>query len=309
MKLIPICVGEHEPGDPSCDGNEQSGAEHERRPCAWRSRCRGFQAHLEATGEDAERYIQVVKLPAARARKAGVKRTAEPVGMDYAGFARLCDAAALLHAEDGEGEDGSPDVLGDPAAPLSVDAAKPRGAIRSTLAGGLPAAAPSRGTRQKRGLSPSQARKKRQADKWAAFSRLASHFHSHLAAHLAANGVKLHPPRSRQLIMPGVVYRKTNKAKTRATYYVGGPQGNDPGLVRLVYRSQTDTVDVLLSADVRRLQDVMGRKTYMKMDPEPAVEGWFRTQVSRADKERLAIVADAIGRLLAQGTLELPGKL
>ena len=69
LKLIPTCVGTHEPGLADCDG-DPSGAAHESRPCSWRIRCRGFQAHLAAAAEDAERYIQVVKLLSA-SRNAG----------------------------------------------------------------------------------------------------------------------------------------------------------------------------------------------------------------------------------------------
>ena len=289
-------MGTHEPGLADCDG-DPSGAAHESRPCSWRIRCRGFQAHLAAAAEDAERYIQVVKLPAARRRTSGVARTAEPIGMEYAAFTRLCDAAAVLHAEESPGEEGHEDTT-ESTGPLSGARMASEGQELAHLAG--------EESEPKKSLTPAARKRRRAKAKWRAFTALADPFTAALRETMTANGLTYRAS-SRRLVLPGEVYARDNREKMRRTIYAGGLQGSDVGLIRLAFKTQTGTVDAFLSEDVRKFQKAMGRKDYMKMDPQPAAEGWYRSVIREADAERLVLLADALGLLLAEGIMELPG--
>lgn len=85
LRLIPICLGTHEPGNASCDGDPaQTGKA--RQPCSWRGRCLAFRAHLDQTGEDEEKYIEIVKTTPAVRKATGWQRTAKPVGGTFEDF-------------------------------------------------------------------------------------------------------------------------------------------------------------------------------------------------------------------------------
>lgn len=81
--LIPICLGQYERGDKSCDGPRGA------PPCSWRSRCVAFRAHLTDTDTEFEDHLELVKIKSKAVRyRTGWNMTAKSVSKGYDDFVR-----------------------------------------------------------------------------------------------------------------------------------------------------------------------------------------------------------------------------
>ena len=69
----PACIGTYEVGHVQCDGDPSSKSEKDRKPCHWRDRCGGFQAHLESVGSDVEDYMVSLRAKASGASRSAIE--------------------------------------------------------------------------------------------------------------------------------------------------------------------------------------------------------------------------------------------
>jgi hypothetical protein len=60
VKTVPTCLGHYDRGDDVCDGDPEGSTDEEKMICAWRDRCGGFKAHLDASGETVDKYVTFV---------------------------------------------------------------------------------------------------------------------------------------------------------------------------------------------------------------------------------------------------------
>lgn len=97
----PPCVGTHEPGNTSCDGDPKGSTVAEVSPCAWRDRCVGLQLYCAETGTTPDAVVQ---------------------RYDRNGLIQLANKAVAKHGV----KDGRPEGAPEPEPTAEPDAASPR---------------------------------------------------------------------------------------------------------------------------------------------------------------------------------------
>jgi hypothetical protein len=284
-ELIPTCIGEAEDGDATCDGDQTSSIEHERAPCSWRERCRGFAMRLRATGETAGDHIQLVKLSGQVKRRSGLSETARPLHLTTAQFTRFCRTALATY---GPWRPTEPRGQGLAAVP-------PRSAI---LVGGrgVSVGLPSEGPRRRSASERERIMKARREAFHAMRAWLLARLDEELPRHIQR--------RSTRLILPGDFHLDTDWVRFRCTLYVRAK--SDRGLLRIQYAPSTSCVTVWVGTDARRFAAVISRKTLVRLDPKPTTMSSFPVVIRNANDEALSLIAEALGRLLQRGILQPP---
>lgn len=282
-ELIPTCIGDVEAGDVTCDGDPQGKTEQERAPCSWRDRCTGFQLHLRASGENASDRIKLVSLTGHVKRMSGLDQTAQPVGMTVAQFTRFCRGALERYAP--------------PRAP--APAGGPAPAPARARAGSVAARPHAGGQARRTAGQRSREMKARRAYFHARRARLLARLEVELPGHIQR--------RAAALRLPGQLHVDTDWERHQCTVYVRRNTGLDVGIVRMVYKPSSRAVDLFVCSSKRHIAAVVSRATLLKLAPEATVLNNFHSVVKGADDEAISLVAEAIGRLVKSGNIELSG--
>lgn len=285
LELIPICLGTHEV-IPDCDG-DSTATDKAALPCSWRERCMGFQRHLEDTGHDEERYIEIVPITSRTMMDVtGWKRTAKPVDKTHDEFSKFCKGLSRLYA---------------------IRTLPSRRAVESDPSDSKTAEDSKETPRRRRGKPRGNAYSK-DKDRQAEIRRLITHFCVELRQ---AMGRKLNlDRRGNSLILPGVMYLVDRRIKSG---YVSiycrkksrGRYGRDAGVAAMVPRFKTLTLNISVPVDIRDIQRELG-PTASTLTIEPVRDGVFKTIIKGLGKDQLEVLAGHLARLAEQGILELP---
>ena len=268
-KYVPFCVSEYQSGDVTCDGNPKAKTDYAKKPCSWRNRCSAFREHLKNSKDEFEKYIELVpddKVMDGEGSYHGRPRRGR------AAFVVWCNALVEKYGV----ENG--------VITKKVVAKKKKAPMKKARK------ASTRRVREK-----ARARKK-QLDK------LFEHFKVHFIESLEV--YRFTPPRG--VVRPGRLYvidrRKTSKY---VSVYCKAPGvlGIPVALIR--FKPRTMTFDIELPVGIEDFVGI-GTDTMKKIHPRPIEDGRFKTTCIGMDKERAAIVAQTIAKMIKRGKIELP---
>ena len=285
LELIPICLGTHEV-DPVCDG-DPAATDNAARSCSWRERCMGFQHHLEDTGHDDERYIEIVPITSRVMSDAtGWKRTAKPIKRTYDEFSKFCTGLARLYH------------IRALRRSTAVEPDPPKSKTRESRA---------RATRG-RSKQPRSNAVSKDPERRAEIRRLITHFCVQLRQE---TGRKLNlDRRGSSLVLPGVLYLvdRRNKSGYVSIYCrkkTRGEYGRDAAVAGMTPLYKTLTMNISVPVDIRDIQKALGPTASM-LNIEPVRDGAFKTIIRGLGKDQLEMLAGQLARLAEQGILKLP---
>lgn len=272
LELIPICIGTHE-SCVECDGDPEHKDASGQKPCSFRHRCRGFQKHLEATGDDEELYIDVQTITsAAIKRDTGWKRTAVSVGVTFDHFIEQMNNWARQYDVPLEPE---PEAA---PRPKPIAAAKPRQARKAS---------------RTKTLNPK-------------LKAMMRHFLDKFSEHVPRKLIR----NKRKLILPGDVYLMDRMGTGYLVLRGRTNKGHDRGIVNILPRNQTLTLSLQLGCSMEDFTEACSKDARLKFEKQDQVHsivgGYFRCEVRRATREQLGLVARALGKLIERGIISLP---
>lgn len=269
-KLIPTCLGTYEECV-TCDGDGSvltTGA-----PCAWRGRCRGFQAHIDETGEDEDDYIELVKITTKAVReRTGWTKTAKPKKHDHAGF--------NIFLRRLEGQYGTVDPEPEP---ILVPVEKPK-------------------------KKPKKVKRRSQSKE--THNRLMSlmkHFFVHLKKYVD-NDISLS---KRRLILPGMLFTVDARKKTgyitvyRSILPRRGKKTRKEHVLRIWPMKLAADLTMGLAVDLRDIQRVTTHDEFDMLGPKAGTSP-YNTTFPHLSEDGLALLAEVIGRLVDARILSLP---
>lgn len=279
LELIPTCVGTHEPGENLCDGDRESGGK-DAESCSWRERCIAFQRHLEDTGDDDERYIEIVDITSKPTReRTGWKRTAKAVDRTFdefvkftAGLVRIYNVKKLPPPEKKQKKPSKEKPAKKKKRKMKLQSEDPerREKARNAIVGFCKTLRDKTGRKlllSKRATSP---------------------------------------------VTPGMFYIR-NRPQYTSVYCRrysregrGGTNTQDIAIACLMPRYRANAMEVRIAVDVRHLQRALGRRNNLELNPEPISDGAFCTVCRRLQPNQVETLASAIADLIEQGIIELP---
>jgi len=62
MKLLPICMGQYDHADATCNGESRSSYEKDKEPCIFRDRCSAFRRQLQHVGGQISDHLKLAEL-------------------------------------------------------------------------------------------------------------------------------------------------------------------------------------------------------------------------------------------------------
>ncbi len=268
---VPHCVGEYEAGDTSCDGQPDGATRADQAVCAWRDRCSAFQQYLISVDGDVEDHVEIRKEldPDGDERFYGVPLEG------YAKFLKLCDTEIRR---------------------WKVSRGHPQ---RSPKHFARNYRAPAKWLQKKarKALDARQAARRNEAMK------LVEHFKEQLLDELPGYNFA----GKRAIIRPGHLYMvdRRRSSKYLACYCRTG-DGRDVPIALLIPRPATLTLDLALPVPITGY-GAFGVDFVRRLDAQDHPgKSRFKSVVKRADKERIAMAAEVIGRLHERGELLLP---
>jgi len=89
-------------------------------------------------------------------------------------------------------------------------------------------------------------------------------------------------------------------------FYCRKARGWNAGLAMVRIKPRTETVDIILPVKKRQLASALPKRLFNRLNLKTVNGGCFALRASALDREGVGIVARAIGKLVASGTIELP---
>ena len=160
---------------------------------------------------------------------------------------------------------------------------------------------PTKGTEELR--KPKRKRKMKAVRlKRAKLQALFDHFLEHLCEALPE--AELSSPMS--AAAPGELYvlDRTDASRYISVYYCRAGRRDIP-IARGHFKPRTLSLDLELPMTAGKLKRVMSKRNATKLNPKPVLSGAFRCEVRGVGKIGLALIAEAIGRLVKKGLFEL----
>jgi len=285
---MPHCVGQYEPKNDVCNGDPSKSKDTEDGvPCWCRDRCIALRLWCGERGKEPDHFValQIVK-------ENGVEMTAAVPKMSNEIFANTLDKTIANYG-----------VI--------------NGRITRPNKGGAPkkkiqAPAPTRGKPgPKKGKRPCvEARvKSRRAVIARAKARreecklLFGHFKKHLE--VALHGQKW-SARNSAIAADRLYIKDRFDNSGYATVYCKTRIGRDTPVVTARLKTATLTLMIGLPVTLEQLESQIGKATCKKLSPYRILDGYFITAVNNVDKERAALIAETIGRLVKSGIINLP---
>ncbi len=265
-KYVPVCVGEFEPGDFTCEGNPKSKEDYARKPCVWNKRCMSFKKYLLENNDEFDKYVTIIESNKRNLNGDKIYRGLPKKGYDN--FVNWCDELIKKYSFDVEIND-------------KVSKRK-------------------RPLKKARKASIKRARQKAKARK-NYLDKLFEHFKIHFIENLEK--YRFTPPRG--VIRPGRFYviDRRKVSKYLSIYFKKpGVLGIPIALIKL--KPRTLTFDIELPFGVEDYSGV-GVEIMKKIHPRKIDDGRFKSICVGMDKERVAILAQTIARMIKKGKIEL----
>lgn len=276
---ISHCIGDYDVGDTICDGD--GGVDP---PCSWRRRCIAFRRHLRTSGEDIEQYVS----PKAVVTDGEEAIIAYPVDGPEE-FAEFCDQLIedrlrskahtskrrkKIHKKRKQTKDRQYDKRRDGPAAVTKQAAK-------------------------------KALRRRARERQRMLMAMFDGFKAELVSSLDGREFAVHG----QVVAPGQLFvvDRINTSRYVSLYCQTAQGWNEP-LVLLQFRTASLTFDVCLPVGVELLKEHLSKAAFKKLSPTPIEDGRFKSEVSKAGKVELALVAESIAYLVNGGIIVLPVK-
>lgn len=257
---------------PSCVGTYEKGhvqcdgSTQDPRPCTWRDKCVALGVHCSTTGTDLETFID--------------PSTDEPRTGQRA-FSEFClQLTESLNVANGARQKPEQEQALEPVIqPINRKRKhKPQPRLKGTSSGYF-------------------------AGKRTMTMELLEHFESRLMIEVPERTMA----HGNQSVLPGQFYKVDRLHKSNyITFYCRMAQGWNVGLALVRVKPRTQTVDIILSVDSKRLAEALPKRLFKKLDCDSIKSGRFITRASKLDREGVGIIARAIGKLVENGTIELP---
>jgi hypothetical protein len=277
---LPHCVGEYEGGNKTCDGNPVSADKHDQLACWCRDRCVALQKKcIESKVEPAKKYVvpQVSKIDGSV--------YAVPL-MDDAEFLKLLDGWIRQYGV----------VNG------KVSKETPEQLIRLKGKG--------------KKVEVGKVKKHRRPCKLARKNALKSMMSAKELRHQRCLEVFEHYNKFLQEALPEHVFTKRREAIAANRVYVLDKmktsrymthyysQHGSPSLPLSLTKIKPKTGLLVIELPVRIEQlEGIGEKTLAKLKPTRVLDGHFITSIAEVDKEKAALIAEIIGRLVKSGKM------
>lgn len=271
--VMPHCVGDYDVGDAVCDGDPN---DKDDKPCTWRDRCAGFQAHLTATGSNSEDFVG----QESDTNQEGEERHwAEPHG-SHPKFLKLVDKQVERYGV----KDGK--VTKDPSQKAPKEDGRKN--LRPT---------------KKAKEAARKALTARKMDRRNQLQELFKFFSEQVGEALPEHRFAS----NREAVAPGRLHLVDRLVKSGyISIYCKTPKGRDAPLALAKFKPRNLTLDVELPVFTVEINGTIGAKTLKKLEPKDINDGLFKCVMVGLDREGCVLAAEAIGRLVSQGKIELP---
>ena len=260
---------------PSCVGTYEKGHEQcdgsnqDPRPCTWRDKCVALGLHCEATGADLSKFIDP---------DTDEPRTSSRAFSDFC--LQLTKSFNVVNGEQREPEhEPEPEPLEPLLQPIKRKRKhKPQPRLKGTSSGYF-------------------------AEKREATLQLLEHFEDRLMVEVPERTMA----HGNQSVVPGQFYKVDRLAKSQyVAFYCRKVEGWNAGLAMVRIKPRTQTVDITLPVKRAAIAKALPKRLFNKLSLDAMKSGCFLTRASGLDREGVGIIARAIGKLVASGTIELP---
>jgi RNA polymerase sigma factor (sigma-70 family) len=293
------CIGFHEEGHETCDGDPTGEDKGDRAPCALRDRCVALMKHCESEDEDMAEFIE------ARTAKELVAAADEAIEQfEVVDGVSLSDSEDEDEGEEEEPEDGEEDEGEEEEGDEDEDEPE------EEEEGDEDEDEPEETEEEEAEAAPEKAEKKakRKRSKKAkgkplnGLVEVYEHFREALLESIGREFVD-----GKTTALPGQVYAIDRLDKSGyVSLYAKTLAGRDMALALVRPKPRLGNVDIEIGPDVDQLKKAVGAKTFKKIDAKEFNDGQFHTLSRGLDKEGVALMAEAIGRLVKKKMIVLP---
>ena len=272
MREIQHCIGTYEPEDAVCNG-DPGGEGADREVCTWRERCAGFQAMLKQQGKAPEDFVKYSIHPAEPGRPEYEYAEAKS---GFGKFVEMCqDQIKRFGVVKGKATRKPGKV---------VDKKKSRG--------------PTAKTQKKASTTLRKLAKVKRDELRIQFDE----FRRVLAENIP--GVKF--SKTNTAVLPGRFY-VVDRVETSGymSVYCKATLRRDSPIVSVKFKPRAMTFDMEIPATVKDFEGV-GKGTMKKLSPRSFSDGLFNTIMCDLDVEARSLLAEIIGKFIADGRIETP---
>jgi hypothetical protein len=295
---LPGCVAQYDPEDGVCNGSED-----DPKPCAWRDMCGAFQKFLEQRGEDREEYLDLHEDEDGQNYSMAAATTNDE-------FAEFCTEQADVYGVENGIPTKEPPEEGEPA-PEEGEPAPEEGEPAPEEGEPAPEVQKPKKPKTKKTKKSKKSKKnpgerkhksQRTKERQGKLMELFEHFMCALYDHFPADR-RTSP---QQIPSAGQFFAIDRRGSGYISVYCKSGKGKDVPVAMLRPKPRTMTMDIEMPLDVDAMAGISKSTSVKFGDVAVIADGRFKTILKGFDKEKLALLAETIGKFAKDGVITLP---